>query len=286
MDDFSFVQKICNRLELDYIKIIDRCTFENNILMELDLSRLNLTDLPEDIFNDLVNLQKLDLSNNKIKYLKNNVFHQLINLKELYIDKNPTLSLEDSVFKNLINLFELRIEISNIVNHDIIPIDLFNGLKLGLLTLKTKLSLSKEFITNLKVSSIYLTLSKIPENIFEGKALRDLSIHGLKNLRINTFRGLSVKNLYLTENSFDNIPEKIFDDLDEMEILDLSNNKIKKISKGVFDNLINLLELDLSVNRISKLPNNIFDRLVNLELLNLSGNNLNSFNYNNLSINF
>ncbi|MFN7095426.1 MAG: leucine-rich repeat domain-containing protein, partial [Burkholderiales bacterium] len=61
--------------------------FENNSKF-LDLSSLQLTTIPTNIFYNLTNLQVLDLSNNYLKTLPDNAFDGLANLTKLFLSGN------------------------------------------------------------------------------------------------------------------------------------------------------------------------------------------------------
>ena len=63
----------------------------------LNLSHLELTSLPEDIFVHLTNLQELFMSGNKLTSLPENIFSSLINLQDLYISYNQLTSLPLSI---------------------------------------------------------------------------------------------------------------------------------------------------------------------------------------------
>ncbi len=71
------------------------------------------------------------------------------------------------------------------------------------------------------------------------------------------------------------MPDGIFDDLINLNTLDLSRNQISALPAGVFDQLANLETLRLQNNRLASLPDGIFDRLMNLRNeVELSGNPL------------
>ncbi len=68
------------------------------------------------------------------------------------------------------------------------------------------------------------------------------------------------------------LPEGIFDNLVNLQRLDLDDNEFTTLPLGIFDNLVNLQRLDLDDNEFTTLPLGIFDNLVNLQSLSLSGN--------------
>lgn len=88
--------------------------------------------------------------------------------------------------------------------------------------------------------------------------------------------------LYLQHNFIKRIPNKIFDNLEMLVLLDLSFNRILKLYEDSLAGLHNLRFLDLNGNLQQRycssltLPRNVFKHLVNLTLLDLSHNNIRS----------
>jgi leucine-rich repeat transmembrane neuronal protein 1/2 len=72
-------------------------------LTHLDLSNNQLESLPENIFQNLQQLQKLDISYNHLSSLHENIFTSLRNLKEFNLANNRLGSLPESL-ANLTNL--------------------------------------------------------------------------------------------------------------------------------------------------------------------------------------
>ena len=59
-----------------------------------------------------------------------------------------------------------------------------------------------------------------------------------------------------------------------METLNLNNNQLTNLPDGVFDKMENLDDLGLYVNLLTELPEGIFDKNESIEDLNLSWNHL------------
>ena len=70
----------------------------------LNLANNNLTQVPFNIFEKFVNLEKLDLSNNEIAGLPAGIFDNLVKLKELNVANNKFNTVPKHTFDNLINL--------------------------------------------------------------------------------------------------------------------------------------------------------------------------------------
>ena len=71
-------------------------------ITELDLSRMGLTQIPDDIFDGFTNLEKLNLGYNQLIELPESIGN-LTNLEELGLDKNQLTELPESI-GNLTNL--------------------------------------------------------------------------------------------------------------------------------------------------------------------------------------
>ena len=144
--------------------------FENLIKLEwLDLQNNNLSTLPEKIFDNLVKLKWLDLSYNNIEDLPENIFENLIKLELLGLQNNNLSTLPEKILDNLVNLEDL-----------------------GLLGNKLS-SLPEKILDNL-VNLEWLSLSRnnltnLPENIFE--------------------KLINLEDLYLSNNNLSTLPEKI-----------------------------------------------------------------------------
>ena len=205
-------------------------------LQELYLSQNALSNLPEDIFNDLSDLEKLHLNTNGLlTSLPEGIFNGLSSLEELYLDSNGRLSiLPEDIFNGLAKLQTLHLEEGVLSS---LSEDIFNGLS-NLQTLRLQIN----------------NLSSLPEGIF----------NGLTNLQ----------RLYLYENPLGSLPEGIFNGLTNLQRLWLERNSLSSLPEGIFNGLANLNLLNLQRNALSSLPEAIFDDLSNLRTLRLEENSL------------
>jgi len=168
-------------------KSLNKQSFNGLILTELHLRYCEITDLDEELFNGLVNLNVLDLCRNKIMSLPDDIFKNLTNLKYLDLQSNQISELPVSLFNSLVSLESLHLDYNEITN---IP----NGLFDNLISLKF-LNLSRNQI------------SILPEGIF-------------KNL-------VSLEELGLEENHIMSIPKEFFKDLVSLKSLMLEDNAIE-----------------------------------------------------------
>lgn len=214
----------------------------------LNISNLNLTSLPKEIFDEnakfeeinwweVVDIKKLDATNNLlceqvfIDNDNNNNFNSLPNLVHLKFSNNKFNCIPDSIFV----LYNLKyLDFSD-----------------------NKISFISDEIKNLK-SLVELNLSgnvitKIPDKIgflLECEIL-NLSKNKITDLNRNISKCVKLKKLDLSDNLIQIIPE--LNNLYLLEELNLHSNKIKIIEKNAFNNLINLKYIDLHINQLEEL---------------------------------
>ncbi|MFX1254149.1 MAG: leucine-rich repeat domain-containing protein [Promethearchaeota archaeon] len=58
--------------------------FSGKKLISLSLSDMGLLELPQELFNNLKNLEILDIAGNKLNFAPEDIFDRLPQLKELY----------------------------------------------------------------------------------------------------------------------------------------------------------------------------------------------------------
>lgn len=123
--DGDNINKVFELLKLNmgeksnYIK-----TDRHGYLLALDLSSLNLSHLPKDLFKGMTKLRHLDLSFNDIFELDECLFNDLVHLRELRLDNNQLIILPDGVFNSQINLHTLYLHNNQINN---LPENLFSN---------------------------------------------------------------------------------------------------------------------------------------------------------------
>ncbi len=287
MNDLIELKDLCKTLNINFDKVHARTNtvLEDDELTKLDLSRLSISILPEDIFSKFDSLRSLDISNNRINILPNLIFQHL-ELVELNLSGNQ-LSINSDDFKTLDKLIELRITLDN--KYTVDP-DIFNRLNsLSILFFDTQQSIPESIFSELNALRVLYLKSKnrLPKLIFNNLNLKVLGISQQYNLTSELFKPLeNLIELYLTENLFHQLPSGIFDDLVNLKILYLSQNKLRGLDDDIFYYLTKLEELDLSRNNLSRLSPTIFDNLSNLGLLNIQNNSIDNVTLNNTNINF
>ncbi|KAK9879299.1 hypothetical protein WA026_004152 [Henosepilachna vigintioctopunctata] len=78
--------------------------------------------------------------------------------------------------------------------------------------------------------------------------------------------------LCLTNENLLALPKNCFNQLPNMESIDLSGLFIQELSSNAFSGLSNVRQINLQRNNISKISRNVLDQLPTLELLDLSYN--------------
>ena len=123
--DSTLIKRVFELLQLDlgerdrYIKI-DLQGF----LISLDLSSLNLSYMPKDLFKGMTKLRMLDLSFNDLFELDSSMFNDLVHLRELRLDNNQLIILPEGVFNSQINLHTLYLHNNQIHS---LPYNLFSN---------------------------------------------------------------------------------------------------------------------------------------------------------------
>ena len=108
----------------------------------------------------------------------------------------------------------------------------------------------------------------------------DAGIKDFRDFKFSEVKDVSIKNEIKQYNfnrdySFEISLIKIdaFDELNDLETLNLQQSKLSKLKANTFSKLKKLKSLDLSYNQV-KLKTNIFNDLENLEVLSLNANDL------------
>ncbi|XP_015189359.1 PREDICTED: protein toll-like [Polistes dominula] len=256
-------------------------------LESLDLSENPLV-LYKDIFNETLNLKELDLSGIEIKQLPAYLFTKLKRIEILNLERMSMEVFHDPTFERLKTLKYLNLG-SNLLTN------LQDYLFFGLMKLET-IDLSNNtfnefspelFSQNKKLKKVLLNnnkgeLTTLPDKLFmqltnlEEVQLRN---NGLKSLPVNLFRGsTSLKYIDLSENFLQEIPELIFRDLQNVKKLSIRYNMIERLPDLIFRYVTNVTNLDLSFNRIDYVQRYLFNGLKLLKELNMEGNGLKYIN--------
>uniref|UniRef100_A0A8C2KAM4 Leucine rich repeat transmembrane neuronal 1 n=1 Tax=Cyprinus carpio TaxID=7962 RepID=A0A8C2KAM4_CYPCA len=122
-----------------------------------------------------------------------------------------------------------------------------------------------------------LNLTDIPQNLSSaiGLSLRE---NNISELREGDFVGLlrRVKELDLSTNRIENLPNGTFRPLPNLRILDLSYNRLQSLEPDLFHGLRKLTNLHLRYNALKFIPVRIFQDCRSMQFLDLGYNQLQS----------
>ncbi|KAJ8922809.1 hypothetical protein NQ315_007844 [Exocentrus adspersus] len=270
-------------LDLSYnnVTLLQEHQFQNYTnLVQLNLSRNLINDLPRDVFNNNQSIRKLCLAHNSLKAIPFQVFAPMNELNELDLSYNSLVTFLDHFFK-----FNKNIEILLLNNNNITKItsnalaDLTDLKRLDL-SFNSLGILSKGLFDSL-VHLQYLNLANNPlTNIASG------SFRGLQNMRTLNLSGNRLTQLpfgllhfspSLLSFTLDNTQiEKIHNSellgIPNLEVLNIRRNRmLKEIESYVLADTPVLKELDISGNSLTFLPQSIAN-LTRLHRLNISDN--------------
>ncbi|XP_008851119.1 toll-like receptor 7 [Nannospalax galili] len=280
--------------------------------VQVDCTDKHLTEIPNGIPTNTTNLT---LTINHIPNISPGSFHGLNHLEEIDFRCNcvPTqlgpkdnvctkrLQIRPGSFSKLTYLKSLYLDGNQLLE---IPQDLPSGLQLLSLEANNIFSIMKENLTELvNIEELYLGQNCYYGNpcnvsyLIEKDAfliLRNLKVLSLKDNNITavpTILPSTLTELYLYNNIIEKIQEDDFNNLNQLQILDLSgncprcynvpypctpceNNSPLQIHKNAFDTLTELKILRLHSNSLQRVPPKWFKNMKNLQELDLSQNYL------------
>uniref|UniRef100_A0A8C6TAR4 Toll-like receptor 21 n=1 Tax=Neogobius melanostomus TaxID=47308 RepID=A0A8C6TAR4_9GOBI len=238
-------------------------------LKNLRLDNNLLTDLYRETFQNLLNLETLNLASNRISVIFNNTFKSLRNLKTLDLGDNKITHIEKQGLHGLASLSKLFLNDNNLKEIDTSLYYAFSD-KLKVLSLESNLV---RFLSR-TTSSPFINLSQLTElNLGRQQPF------GLTLLPRNFFRGLhSLKSLHLTNNHISHLAPDAFDDLTELDFLNLEYCCVGgvQLQSGVFKNLRNLTRLIVENMGLQNFSNKVFGNLTKLQSLQLNRNVMHS----------
>jgi len=251
-------------------------------LMRFTLDAPELLSIDQNLFNDMILLEKIHLDVPKVDFLPEDIFlgerlvavdmtEMLQNIVsdvfDSYLAPEKSMMLKDVSFKGIREfppkLFRHSpyIERLTIHNAEVIPSDLFKNLRrLNTLDLSQN---SLEDLPGLWFSDL------------DGLKDLDLSYNELQRIQLQIFQLQSLKKLDLSHNQIRHINKMAFSSFSaSLEILDLSHNELTALQPQLLGTMWSLSSLDLSNNYIQRLPSRVFADLQKLQSLLLQHNHI------------
>ncbi|XP_046372847.1 insulin-like growth factor-binding protein complex acid labile subunit [Haliotis rufescens] len=290
------------------IAIVDPiCDFK--FLQYLSLAQNTFTSIDWYLFSNCSLLIKLDLTGSSIFHLTNGSFSGLDNLQTIY--GLEAVSVDVGVFMNLQKLKTLEFTFLGETIPEMIftglPVETLHLtmykvekipqrlLEFGEKTLQV-ISINgpevsfvyENFLRGLTVlRKVYMNMPKLvslPERIFNNfgvmsddgdpRNLQEIVLMSMNSVPGTIFKDLESLHRLEIHDVNEVASPGIFDDLVNLEVLDLTRSNVNQVPTGWFSNLYSLKTLNLSQSNLREIEEHSMDGLMNLKTLDLSMNAL------------
>ena len=258
-------------------------------LRRLELSFSNLSNLTENLLEDLKQLRDVDFESNNFEKVPIN-FSGNSNLRAIRLASNLFKTIEAHTFDGLPNLHTLDLGKNKLRN--LLP-NTFDGLN-SLVELHMYGNFFETLPKGIFKNMRKLEIINLSDNNFTGKALPgDLFKDNVqlvvviisKNKRNMTslpngfFANLTkLQSVYLKEDGLTSLPENLFRGTRNLKLIRIYKNFLKMLPSEIFKDTKELLLIDLSCNNLYYLPDEVFLELGKLQSLDLSVNHLTRVN--------
>lgn len=181
-------------------------------LQKLECRDCQITDIDDDAFSELGNLEFLTLRGNYLPKLKVAWFKDAVNLTDLYLSINGIEKIEDYAFSRLTNLFSLQLVGNNLTE---VKANWFGDAAVPL----QHFSLSYNKINRIE-NNAFGSLPKL-DNF-------DIEYNNLSEVKSQWFGNtVPVKKLYLRKNKIQNFDSELIDKAVNLTFLDVSENRLE-----------------------------------------------------------
>lgn len=259
VDNFPLKQLQKLVLDNNAVVILDTNTFKGlRGLLNLQMRRNGLTEVPSRVFHDMRSLERLDLSQNRIARVDPDAFVGLHRLKTLILRENKLQHVPTPAFHHIPHLLSLDIGqncIPTVVDNAFTHLVRLRDLIMD----RCSVSVIEQgaFSSLVSLSALWLQDNNLED--FPTEALSDL--HRLEELHIgeNGFRAITEENLrslpmlkrlyVVTAQQLEHISERAFSQCSQLEEVVLEDNKhLTTLAPGTFANLRHLTRVSLKGN--------------------------------------
>lgn len=199
-------------------------------LTELNIAVNFIAALGEHDFAGLTQVRKIDLQSNVISSIHPNAFRNLSTVEKVILKNNRLTTIEAHVFQNLANLGTINLQNNSI--HALEPTSMRGANLVELNLVQNKLTeIPTKFLQG--ISSLRLTvnlagnnISEIPANALNGVTLGTLFLvsNMLRKIHPDALNNSFIRMLDLQQNSLHHIPEGLKKDINQSNLVLLSNN--------------------------------------------------------------
>lgn len=249
---------------------------KENALLKLDLSNLNISEIPSELF-ELTTVKILTLEGNDIWEIPNEIT-KMKSLEVLDLSHNQLVSVPN-ILNRLPNLKIIETE-----GNPIMGSGLFPAVEIDEAEVEKRIAEVKKNHSE-KLDLTHCGLTSIPEAVFQLTWLKELvlgkSYHAKEDIKHRNYiiaidadiqKLSNLQKLDVSGNILSNLPDSL-SSLSQLNTLILHQNQFRKLPEVLYKLQFNLKTLDLSENLLLSLPNEIA-ALKNLETLNVADNQL------------
>jgi len=250
------------------IESIEPRAFDKLLALKyLDLSQNELKDLSYNLI-PLKKLEFLNLSHNKLEVLNYQDFPPSNSLREIYLGHNNLHSVGLEGLKHLYSVEVIDLShnhIKKVTNH----------------TFSNNFNLRQLDLSHNRISVVEKGFLRSQDKLetldLSHNAISHLDIE-LNNISFSLFEGLdSLKFLSLSENPIESLPPNIFKGCIKLETLLLTHTKLQTLPPGGLNGCHNLLFFNVSHNKhLRDIDDDLFSKSEHISTLDISHNDLSS----------
>lgn len=257
---------------------IESNLFEHVPTLEfIDFAYNQIEEIEENAFAGLPKAEVLYLEANIIRRLANHTFGGAPNLLALDLSKNLIENVEEEALHGLGRLKRLMLNQNRIER---LQQSIFHGMR-SLERLDLSLNAIGEIedgafdgLDNLLFLELaFNRLTTLQDTLFDGAPnliSLFISVNVIEDVEFAFNNLTQLENLDLTFNPISYIDPAVFSNVTRLEHLELRGCNLTEINAELFMEQSNLLLLDLSLNNLTQIDLNVFDALDKLEFLKLS----------------